>query len=129
MGLPHTRREKEPLPVSVTFEEYQRESGATAIYPGAGDQTSILGLSYVGLGLGEAGEIQGKIKKILRDCDGEITIDHRLALKAEAGDLMWYLARLCDHLGFSMSEVAQANLDKLFDRQERGVLQGSGDNR
>jgi len=115
--------------MSVTFEEYQRESGATAIYPGCGDQGSIVGLSYVGLGLGEAGEIQGKIKKILRDDNGEIRMDHRLALKAEAGDLMWYLARLCDHLGFSMSEVAQANLDKLNSRMARGVIGGSGDDR
>jgi NTP pyrophosphatase (non-canonical NTP hydrolase) len=115
--------------MSVTFEEYQRESGATAIYPGCGDQGSIVGLSYVGLGLGEAGEIQGKIKKILRDQGGEITMDNRLALKAEAGDLMWYLARLCDHLGWSMAEVAQGNLDKLNSRMARGVIGGSGDDR
>lgn len=115
--------------MSVTFEEYQRESGATAIYPGRGDQGSIVGLSYVALGLGEAGEIQGKVKKILRDQGGDITMDNRLALKAEAGDLMWYLARLCDHLGFSMSEVAQANLDKLNSRMARGVIGGSGDDR
>jgi NTP pyrophosphatase (non-canonical NTP hydrolase) len=113
----------------ITFDDYQRESGATAIYPGAGDQGSIVGLSYVGLGLGEAGEIQGKIKKILRDSNGEITMEHRLALKAEAGDLLWYLARLCDHTGFSMSEVAQGNLDKLNSRMARGVIGGSGDNR
>lgn len=115
--------------MSVTFEEYQRETSQTAIFPGAGDQSDVIGLAYIGLGLGEAGEIQGKIKKILRDSGGVITMEHRLALKSEAGDLMWYLAQLCTHLGFRMSEVAQGNLDKLADRKRRGVLQGSGDNR
>jgi hypothetical protein len=45
----------------TTFTEYQYRTAETAIYPGAGDPTSVIGLAYVGLGLGEAGELQGKI--------------------------------------------------------------------
>lgn len=116
--------------MSVTFEEYQREAGSTAIYPGAGDQGSVHGLAYTAMGLGgEAGEILNKVKKIMRDNNGVITIDKRLELADEAGDCMWYLAAFLSQLGFGMSEVAQRNLDKLYDRQLRGVLGGSGDTR
>jgi len=41
----------------------------------------------------------------------------------------FYLTRLVDELDADMSEVAEANLDKLFDRKERDKIQGSGDNR
>lgn len=108
--------------------DYQDATRETAIYPEAGTG-SILALAYVGLGLGEAGEIQGKIKKILRDSNGQVSKKAKEAILAEAGDLVWYLARLFDELETTFEDVAQANVDKLFDRKDRGVLGGSGDNR
>lgn len=110
----------------LTFNDYQEMTQATAIYPGQGE---VMGLAYVGLGLGEAGEIQGKIKKILRDSGGVITDEVKKALAKEGGDLQWYLARLASELGVTLGEMAQGNLDKLFDRRDRGVLGGSGDDR
>ena len=83
----------------------------------------------VGLGLGEAGEVQGKIKKLLRDDNGAISDEKRLAIAAELGDLLWYVAQACNELDVRLCDVARLNLAKLADRQERGVLQGSGDTR
>jgi hypothetical protein len=42
---------------------------------------------------------------------------------------MWFVAQTCTELGVTMEEVAQANLDKLASRKERGVLNGSGGDR
>ena len=96
---------------------YQQEAVKTAIYADH--------IIYPALGLGnEAGEVQGKIKKMLRD--GAFDKD---AIAAEIGDVLWYIAALCRDLEIDMAEVAVKNLAKLKSRQERGTLQGSGDTR
>ena len=96
---------------------YQQEAVKTAIYADP--------IIYPALGLGnEAGEVQGKIKKMLRDG----TFDKE-AIAAEIGDVLWYIAALCRDLEVDMAEVALKNLAKLKSRQERGTLKGSGDNR
>lgn len=101
------------------FTHYQEKTSETAIYPE--DQA----LQYLALGLnGEAGEVAEKIKKHIRD--GK-ELDEDFA--KELGDVLWYLAQLINELDADMSEVAQANLDKLFDRKSRDKIQGSGDNR
>lgn len=85
---------------------------------------------YPTLGLvNEAGEFAGKIKKIFRDKGGTISDDDREALKGELGDVLWYLTQICTNLGLSLEDVAEANLDKLFSRLERGKIQGEGDHR
>lgn len=85
---------------------------------------------YPTLGLvNEAGEFAGKIKKIFRDKNGQFSPSDKEALKGELGDVLWYLTQLCTNLGFTLEEVAEANLDKLFSRLERGKLHGDGDNR
>lgn len=110
----------------MELNEYQQRATSTAIYPGQGD---LNGLLYTALGLGEAGEIQGKVKKILRDNGGNLTVTNSEAIAAELGDLFWYIACMADELSYDLEEIAQLNLDKLESRKERGVLQGSGDNR
>jgi NTP pyrophosphatase (non-canonical NTP hydrolase) len=50
-------------------------------------------------------------------------------LKLELGDVLWYVAQLASELGFSLDEIAQANLDKLASRAARNVIAGSGDHR
>lgn len=110
----------------LTFEEYQLATAETAIYPGQGE---IMGLAYCGLGLGEAGEIQGKIKKILRDSGGVLSDEARKEISKELGDLLWYVARTADEIDYGLEDIALDNIAKLLDRRNRGVLQGSGDNR
>jgi len=109
----------------MNFTDYQTKSRTTAKYPAIGHP-----VIYPTLGLvNEAGEVAGKIKKVFRDKDGEISPETREALKAELGDVLWYLAQTCTELELSLDEVAESNLTKLLDRQARGKIQGDGDNR
>ena len=111
---------------NFTFDVYQERTQETAMYPGQG---TITGLSYTALGLGEVGEVQGKIKKIIRDDGGIVTDEKRVAIKKELGDVLWYVAQTATELGLSLSDIALVNLDKLNSRKERGVITGSGDDR
>lgn len=113
---------------SMTVNEYQTQAFSVAKYPEKGTG-SLMAVIYCGLGLGESGEVQGKIKKVLRDSAGQITPEIRDAIIAEMGDNLWYLAALSTELGIPFEEVARRNLEKLFDRANRGVIGGSGDNR
>lgn len=108
---------------------YQRRTRDTAIYPGVGEGT-LSAISYTALGLvSEAGEVAGKIKKVIRDQGGEVSRETRLALVAELGDVAWYLARLTDEINVDLDEILVANLTKLSSRKDRGVIGGSGDKR
>jgi len=72
----------------------------------------------------EVGEFHGLLKRFYREGDW----DNKKAVK-ELGDIIYYWVRLCRRLGVLPGDVLQANIDKLTDRKERGVLLGSGDNR
>ena len=107
----------------MQLSHYQQRSRATAVYPGAGEN-----LTYPALGLcGEAGEVAEKVKKAMRDDGGVLTEERRAALAAELGDVLWYVAQLATEADLDLDEIAEENLAKLLSRQERGVLQGSGD--
>jgi NTP pyrophosphatase (non-canonical NTP hydrolase) len=109
----------------MDFNEYQQKSRKTAAYPAIGHA-----VIYPTLGLvNEAGEVAGKIKKVFRDKEGQISPETREALKAELGDVLWYIAQVCTELDLTLDEVAQANIVKLYDRLERGKIKGDGDNR
>lgn len=105
------------------FETYQDHAMTSAIYP---EQYKIM---YPALGLGEAGEVQNKVKKIYRDNGGQWSAENRIAVAEELGDLLWYIAVLANDLGVSLGYIANQNLDKLASRKERNVLGGSGDSR
>jgi NTP pyrophosphatase (non-canonical NTP hydrolase) len=112
------------FPKQLSMDEYQFSAVRTAIY-GAGHK-----IIYPSLGLAnEAGEVLGKIKKVLRDNNGEFTPELSKEIGKEIGDVMWYIAALCKDLKLSLNDICVENLKKLEDRQKRGVIGGSGDNR
>jgi NTP pyrophosphatase (non-canonical NTP hydrolase) len=134
---------------SLTFDEYQVAARETAIYP---RDAAIL---YPTLGLaGEVGEVAEKIveetpelsgivvkmtshagkaanqvKKILRDDACELTEERAAAIGKEIGGVLWYAADLAFCIGLNLGDIARENLDVLASRQERGTLQGDGDDR
>jgi len=112
----------------MKMNEYQDFTMVTALYPGAGEGT-VAALAYCGLGLGEAGEVQGKIKKIIRDDNSNISEEKKAEIAAELGDVLWYLARTAAEIGYPLENIAEANVAKLLDRRARNVVAGSGDNR
>jgi len=108
----------------MSFDIYQEKTGETAIYP------PEKALEYLTLGLcSEAGEVAGKMKKIIRDHDGIIDEDVAHKLSLEIGDVLWYVAQLATTLGLQLSEVAEDNLNKLAARKNTGTIKGSGDYR
>ena len=109
----------------MDFEEYQKKSRKTALYPNVGNNFvyPVLGLS------GESGEVAEKIKKVIRDKNGEIDEITREEISKELGDVLWYVSQMASELGLSLDEVANKNIEKLYSRMDRGVLRGNGDNR
>lgn len=109
----------------MNFEEYQKNSRETALYPNVGDN-----FVYPTLGLsGETGEVAEKIKKIIRDKNNQIDEETCTEIEKELGDVLWYLSQLATELGLSLDEIASRNLEKLFSRKKRGKINGNGDNR
>jgi NTP pyrophosphatase (non-canonical NTP hydrolase) len=109
----------------MRLSDYQARSRRTATYPDAGEN-----IVYPTLGLaGEAGEVAEKVKKMLRDDGGVMTGERLQALAGELGDVLWYVAQVATEAGLDLDTIAQANLDKLLSRRQRGVLSGSGDQR
>ena len=108
----------------MDFNTYQQQAATTAVYPESAKYV------YPTLGLcGEAGEVAEKIKKVIRDNGGVFTEEKKKESIKEVGDVLWYIAALLSDLGVTMDEAAVGNLEKLFSRKERGVLNGNGDNR
>lgn len=99
--------------------------------------------------VGEVGEFSSKIAKHVRkgqlfvitnECRDEegnilhsqmmnISAEEKEALAQEAGDIAWQLAGLCHVMGWTLEEICHINLNKLSSRKERGVIDGSGDER
>ena len=108
-------------------DKYQELCRETAVYP---DATMSQALSYLALGInGEAGEVAEKVKKIIRDKSGNVSLKDEVEIAMEVGDLLWYCAELLSRLKYKMSETMDLNVDKLQSRLKRGKLHGSGDER
>ena len=98
-------------------------------------------ISYLSFGLvAEVGEVADKIAKAVRR--GEISINNdEIIIKRgsgeeltqniahELGDVLWFVTMLAQRIGYSLEDVMKLNLDKLADRQARGVIIGDGDKR
>ena len=111
----------------MDFNEYQTKASTTATFEGKQNDYKLM---YLALGIaGESGEVAEKIKKLMRNDNGELDEEKRVAIKHELGDVLWYLSQMARVLGYTFEEVAEANLSKLADRKNRGVIKSEGDNR
>lgn len=90
------------------------------------DDLDIGGVVNASFGLsGETGELNDMIKKY-------IFHGHQLdfeKVKKEIGDIMWYVAMMCESFHFDMSEIAQMNIDKLKARYPEGFSEEASQNR
>ncbi len=119
----------------MTATEYEQQAYRTLA------NSTAENISYLGFGLmAEAGEVADKIAKAVRRGDivinnneivgiggGSVRLDGGIA--DELGDVLWFVAMMARRLGFSLEEIMRRNLDKLADRQARGVIIGDGDKR
>lgn len=109
----------------MNLDDYQRGALRTAAPRDKKNELLHLVLGLVG----ESGEVAEKFKKWVRDLDSDEARIDRDDIARELGDVLWYVAVLADYLDLSLDDIAKSNLAKLADRQRRGVLGGSGDNR
>ena len=109
----------------MTADFYEMKASQTAIFP------KTQALEYLALGLtSEAGEVAGKVKKLIRDgADIEDYELKKIAIASEVGDVLWYCAMLAKEVGVPLNDIMKENLKKLHGRKVRGTLHGSGDNR
>ena len=113
----------------MNFNEYQEKAAKYDLAEATSDLKAVGFIEKV-LGLvGEAGETADKIKKILRDKDGEVSGEDRGLIVKELGDTLWYIAAIARYLGVSLSDVASGNIEKLESRYQRNKLHGEGDER
>jgi NTP pyrophosphatase (non-canonical NTP hydrolase) len=105
----------------MTLNDYQ-EKAMSFRKPEADATYALLQLA------GEVGELYSHIAKAIRDGITDHAA-HHLLKKKELGDIMWAIAAVAKDHGWELDDVAQTNIDKLTDRQQRGVLRGSGDTR
>lgn len=85
----------------------------------SGVLNGCLGLS------GEVGEVMDMVKKWVFH---EKPLDE-IHLKKEIGDVMWYVAMLCESFGYDLDEILQMNVDKLKARFPEGFDPDKANNR
>ena len=119
----------------MTATEYEQQAHRTLA------KSTAENIAYLGFGLmAEAGEVADKIAKAVRRGDIVINNNEIVSFRGDAlrltgdiadelGDVLWFVAMMARRLGFSLEEVMRRNLDKLADRQARGVIVGDGDKR
>ena len=103
----------------ISFNEYQSEAMSFRL-PSASPEYAMLSLSA------EVGELHSLVSKGMRD--GR-KFDHDQNVKKELGDILWNVAAVAMDHGFTLEDVAIANILKLAARKSNNTLQGSGDNR
>ena len=120
----------------MELNEYQEKAMSTCL-------PSCNNFAYMSLGLvSEVGELAGKVAKAVRKeeitlfgndlyCGKHISEDggaelHK-GLIGEIGDVLWFVSGICDVLGISLEDVAEANLAKLAERKKNGTIIGNGD--
>lgn len=104
----------------MNFKEYQKKTLDTWISNDKELERILLSIA------GETGEICEYFKKFYRGDYLTINYDD---IGEEIGDILYYLAMLCNYLDISLDHTALKNLLKLQDRKNRNVIKGNGSNR
>lgn len=105
----------------MDFKEYQNKAGRTRNKKGYITETANYALGMVC----EAGEVGDIIKK-------HIFHGHTLDVEnveKEIGDVLWYMANLCNVLELDLEEIAKGNIKKLEKRYPNGFSQEDSLNR
>ena len=104
-------------------KEYENFMSASKVY-------EDLPIIYPALGLnGEAGEVADKVKKVLRDNNGIFGGQIKQDILKELADTLWYIWATADDMGYTLSDVFEAGVKKVKERQETNTVHGSGDDR
>lgn len=103
----------------LNFNTYQSEALSLRMET-ATPEYCLHGLS------GEAGEVASLRAKGIRD---GLPWDYDQKMKKELGDVLWFIAAIAADHGFTLEDIARANLLKLFSRKANNTLGGSGDDR
>lgn len=98
---------------------YHTDPGLNEVKDFGGVLNGCLGLA------GESGEVLDMVKKWVFH-EKELDRDH---VKKEIGDVMWYVAMLCESFGFELDEILQMNVDKLKTRYPEGFDPEKSNNR
>lgn len=121
----------------MTLNEYQSKAMSTCM-----DSCDNFAYMFIGM-VGEVGEIASKVAKLIRKEKAIIdkndlrkypnmtclTPADEEELISEVGDVLWFVAGICNSFGWDLESIAKYNLEKLADRKKRGVIDGSGDHR
>ena len=86
-------------------------------YQGVIGDMDVAGLLFGCLGMqGELGEFTELVKKWIFHEDG-LDEEH---MKKEMGDFMWYVALVCDSMGWDLDDILDMNIRKLEQRYPDG---------
>lgn len=106
----------------MNFNIYQNQVKRTMNFTGT--ECEIVANMCMGIA-GESGEVVDYVKKVL--FHGK-ELDY-LKLKEEIGDLMWYIAALCNKANIDLEEIAFLNIEKLQKRYPNGFEKERSNNR
>ena len=87
----------------ITPDLYENLAGQTAIFP------KDRALEYLALGMtSEAGEVAGKVKKLIRDGEDVEGFEmKKIAIASEIGDVLWYCAMMAKEVGVPLNTIMQ----------------------
>lgn len=104
----------------MELNEYQKKALGTDQVPAVAGSEILVPL----LGLaGEIGELLSEYKKHLRDGEAHQLFNSRV--EEELGDILWYVAAVCNRFGLTLDQVAARNLEKCRSNWGRETFGGS----
>jgi NTP pyrophosphatase (non-canonical NTP hydrolase) len=99
----------------MDLKEYQKLCKSTAnTYEDKEKEIFTWGLGLIG----EAGDAIGCIKKTYSQGEDQVQ-----GIRENLGDIMWYIAMICNYYDWDMNDVLKENVDKLKKRYPNGFTE------